>query len=281
MKTNITLKIFLLLIIISGALGIYFATTQVPAKVNLLKKEKKDIEAAWASSKKELNSTKLKASTLSNQVAQANINLNDASTRLSTALQTQNNAKKTAAESNAKLAKAQVDNEKLQKDYDTALILLNDYGAVKKQLEEYKYTYYKGKAVSAEQIKKLLKELEGLTKPKPVVKTAPKEDGHFDGKVANVDPKYGFVMIMVNADKTGILKKGTILRVYDMTKNKYVGKMTVHTIRPRPAVGGEYAFCKVDRKMTVGIAENPEVGFIKAGNDVTTREVPEVGQRSR
>ena len=84
-------------------------------------------------------------------------------------------------------------------------------------------------------------------------------------------------MIMIDADKTGVLKKGTELRVYDLTKNKYVGKMIVHALRPRPAVGGEYAFCRVDKKMTIGIARNPETGDIKVGNDVTTRESPRIG----
>ena len=277
MKTNVTLRILLSLIIICGALGIYFATTRVPAKVVLLQKEKEDMKAAWDSSRKELNSMKLKATTLSNQVAQVNIKLNDTSTRLSTVLQTQVGAKKTAEESIAKLTAVQESKENLQKDYDKALALLNNYGATRNQLEEYKYIRFNGKPVSSLQIKKLLKELEDLKKPKPVVKVTPESDGHFDGKVANVDSKFGFVMIMIDADKTGVLKKGTELRVYDLTKNKYVGKMIVHALRPRPAVGGEYAFCRVDKKMTIGIARNPETGDIKVGNDVTTRESPRIG----
>ena len=116
MKTNVTLRILLSLIIICGALGIYFATPRVPAKVVLLQKEKEDMKAAWDSSRKELNSMKLKATTLSNQVAQVNIKLNDTSTRLSTVLQTQVGAKKTAEESIAKLTAVQESKENLQKE---------------------------------------------------------------------------------------------------------------------------------------------------------------------
>ena len=94
MKTNITLKILLSLIIIVGAIGMYFAATRVPAKVELLEKEKEDMQAMLDSSTKKINETKLKATSLSNRVTQTDLKLRQLSTQLSLSRQTQTNTKK-------------------------------------------------------------------------------------------------------------------------------------------------------------------------------------------
>ena len=81
------------------------------------------------------------------------------------------------------------------------------------------------------------------------------------GTVKNVDPKYGFITISIGETDT---KKGDTYRV--TRGGKFVGTINVYVIR------GGNSFCKIDKANTTGIAINPLVGDIKAGDDVELKK---------
>ena len=255
-------KVMFGLIILSGGGGIFMAISMIPEKLASLDEAKKKAELNSKTYMSQIDDLNAELTTKDDNLLKKTLDLDksekdlDASKKLE-----ENNAQKVVDANNAKVFAEQA-KTKAEGDYKSALDQLDVVGKKNALLAPYEKITFKKQPVNADTVQIYLDELEALKTKRTSKKTKPKDKPKMvKGTVKNVDPKYGYITISIGATDT---KKGDIYRV--TRGGKFVGTIIVYVIRG----GGTH--CKVDKANTTGIATNPLVGAIKAGDDVELKK---------
>lgn len=255
-------KVMFGLIILSGGYGLYMAILRIPAEMDLLNDAKTKAELnskAYLSQIDDLNS---KLTNSDDNVRKISDDLEKNKKDLDTANQAQSGAQKLVNDANTAKALAVQAKVKAEGDYAQAKNQLDILGPKADKLDLYEKITFKNQPVDTDTIQNYLDMLEARMAKSNPKKTKPKTKPKVvKGTVKNVDPKYGFVTISIGETDT---KKGDTYRV--TRGGKFVGTINVYVIR------GGNSFCKIDKANTTGIAINPLVGDIKAGDDVELKK---------
>lgn len=255
-------KVMFGLIILSGGGGIFMAVSMIPEKMDKLNSAKTDAETVSLTYKSQIGDLNSKLTNSDDNVVKITAERDKNKKDLDDAKKLEVNNAQNVVDANAAKALAEQAKVKAEGDYASAKNQLDILGPKADRLDLYEKITFKNKSVDSDTIQNYLDELAALKTVRTPKKNKPKAKPKVvKGTVKDVDPKYGFVTISISGADT---KKGDAFRV--TRGGKFVGTIIVYVIRG----GGTH--CKIDKANTTGIANNPLVGDIKAGDDVELKK---------
>lgn len=248
-------KIMLGLIILAGGGGIFLGLS-IPDKVEEMKtqrdkfkKSSSDFQTKAGEAEQKVATAEENLSNLQKEMDTANNATQKAKTdlQLATQAKAQAEAAQATAEGNlggaiqakndaeSKLAGAQQDASDWETKYNQAIATANRAGGGGKELKEWKALTFKGKPISAAEVKVILA-------AKEKAEAVPAKTG----KVTKLNAAFGLIHINLGAKYSRIGQKYTVRR-----GTQLIGLLTVVRI------SGEEAICKLDKANSPGV---PQVG---------------------